>query len=63
MFMSRHHNAEMMMMMIIIIITIIIADLKKNLEAMPRKHSIDSLQKTAIFGTSHITRKVLHCET
>ena len=27
------------------------------------KHSIDSLQKTAIFGTSHIIRKVLQCET
>jgi hypothetical protein len=27
-----------------------------------RKHSIDSLQKTAILGTSHIIRKVLQCE-
>ena len=26
------------------------------------KHSIDSLQKTAIFGTSHIIRNVLQCE-
>jgi hypothetical protein len=24
-----------------------------NLEAVPGKHSIDSLQKTAILGTSH----------
>ena len=31
----------------------------KNLEAVPGKHSIDSLQKTAILGTSHIIRKVL----
>jgi len=31
--------------------------LKKNLEAMPGKHSIDSLQKTAILRTSHIIRK------
>jgi len=53
----------MIMMMIIIIIIIIIADLKKNLEAIPRKHSIDSLHKTAIFGTLHITRKVPQCET
>jgi hypothetical protein len=33
------------------------------LEAPPGKHSIDSLQKTAILGTSHVIRKVLHCET
>jgi len=36
--------------------------LKKNLENIPGKHSIDSLQKTAIFGTSHVIRKVLQCE-
>jgi hypothetical protein len=28
-------------------------DLKKNLEAAPGKHSIDSLQKAAVLGTSH----------
>ena len=37
--------------------------LRKNLEAVPGKHSIDSLQKTAIFGTAHTIRKVLQCET
>jgi len=36
--------------------------LRKNLEAVPGKHSIDSLQKTAILGTSHITGEVLQCE-
>ena len=36
--------------------------LRKNLEALPGKHSIDSLQKTAVLGTSHIIRKVLQCE-
>jgi len=36
--------------------------LKENLEVVPRRHSIDSLQKTAILGTSHIIRKVLQCE-
>ena len=36
--------------------------LRKNLEPVPRKHSIDSLQQTAILGTSHIIRKVLQCE-
>ena len=33
--------------------------LRKNLEAVPTKHSIDSLQKTVILGTPHIIRKVL----
>jgi len=33
-----------------------------SLEAVPAKHSIDSVQKTAILGTSHIIRKVLQCE-
>ena len=37
--------------------------LKKNLEAIPGKHSIDSLQKTAVHGTSHIVQKVLRSET
>ena len=37
--------------------------IRKNLEAVPGKHSIDSLQKTPILGTSHIIRKVLQCET
>ena len=41
---------------------IVTRSLRKNLEAVPRKHSIDSLQKTAILGTSHIIRKVLQCE-
>jgi hypothetical protein len=36
--------------------------LKKCLEAMPIKYSIDSLQQTATVGTSHIIRKVLQCE-
>jgi hypothetical protein len=37
--------------------------LKTNLEAIPGKHSIDSLQKTAILGISHIILKVLESET
>ena len=36
--------------------------LKENLEAVQGKHSIDSLQKTAILGISHIMWKVLQCE-
>jgi len=42
---------------------IVTRSLRKNLEVIPGKHSIDSLQKTAILGTSHIIRKVLQCET
>jgi len=42
---------------------IVTRSLRKNLETVPGKHSIDSLQKTAIFGTSHIIRNVLQCET
>jgi len=38
---------------------IVTRSLRKNLEAVPGKHSIDSLEKTAILGTSHIIRKVL----
>ena len=41
---------------------IVTRSLKKNSETIPGKHSIDSLQKTAILGTSHIIRKVLQCE-
>jgi hypothetical protein len=36
---------------------IVTESLKKNVEAIPGKHSIDSLQKTAILGTSHIIGK------
>ena len=41
---------------------IVTRSLRKNLETILGKHSIDSLQKTAILGTSHIIRKVLQCE-
>jgi len=37
--------------------------LKKVLKAVPGKHSVDSLQNTAVLGTSHIIRKVLQSET
>jgi hypothetical protein len=37
--------------------------LQKYLEAIPGQHSVDSLQKTAILGTSHVIRKVLQAET
>jgi len=41
---------------------IVTRSLRKNLETVPGKHSIDSLHKTAILGTSHIIGKVLQCE-
>jgi len=41
---------------------IVTRSLRKNLEAVPGKHSIYSLQMTAVLGTSHIIRKVLQCE-
>jgi hypothetical protein len=37
--------------------------LRRNLEAIPGKHSIDSQQNTVILGTSHIIRKVLQCKS
>ena len=36
---------------------------RNTLEAIPGKHSIHSLQKTAILGTPHTIRKVLRSET
>jgi hypothetical protein len=42
---------------------IVTRGLKKYLETIPGKHSINSLQKTAVLGTSHIIRKVLKSET
>jgi len=41
---------------------IVTRSLRKNLEEVSGKHSIDSLQKTAVLGTSHTIRKVLQCE-
>jgi len=41
---------------------IVTRSLRKNLGTVPGKHSIDSLQYTAILGISHIIRKVLQFE-
>jgi len=60
---QRMWNLKCMIIPVIIGATgIVMRSLKKNLEAIPGKNSIDSLQKTAILGTSHIIRKVLQCE-
>jgi hypothetical protein len=37
--------------------------LKKNLKALPRKHSIPSLRKRVTLGTSNVIEKVLQFET
>jgi hypothetical protein len=42
---------------------IVTKGVKKNLGAIPRKHSVDLLQNTAILGTLHIIQKVLQSET
>ena len=42
---------------------IVTRSLRKNLEAVPGKYSIDSLQKTAMLGTSHKIRKIPQYET
>ena len=63
---DKRHPYRIIIIIIIIIIGatgIVKRSLRKNLEVVPGKHSIDSLQKTAILGTSHIIRKVLQCET
>jgi hypothetical protein len=41
---------------------IVTRSLRKDLEDIPGKYPIDSLQKTAILGTSNIIRKVLQCD-
>ena len=40
----------------------VINSLNNNSEATPEKHSIDSLQKTAVLGTAHTIRKMLQSE-
>ena len=37
--------------------------LENNLGAKAEKHSVDSVHKTAVFGTAHIVWNVLQCDT
>ena len=54
---------ECMIIPVIILVTGIVAKgIQKNLEAKP-EHSVDSLQKTIILGTSNVILKVLQSET
>ena len=59
---QRMWNLKCTIVPVIIGATGIVRSLKKNFETVAVKHSIDSLQKTAILGTSHTIRKVLQCE-
>ena len=61
---QRMCNMKCMIIPVVIGATgIVTRGLKKNLEAIPGNHSIDSLQKIDILGTSHLIRKVLQYET
>jgi hypothetical protein len=42
---------------------IVTRGLKRYLLTIPGKHSVDSLQKTAVVGTPYIIRKVLQSES
>ena len=62
--MQRMWNLKCTIIPVIIGATrIVTKSVRKNMEAIPEKHSTDSLQKTAILGTSHIIRKVVQCES
>jgi hypothetical protein len=57
-------NMKCMIIPVVIgVIRIVTKGLRKNLEAIPGKHSTDLLQQTAIPGTSHILHKILQSET
>jgi hypothetical protein len=66
-FMYREKQIWNMKFMILSVIIraagIVTKGLKKNLETIPGKHSINSVQNTAVLGTSQIIRKVLQSET
>jgi hypothetical protein len=49
---------------VITAVTVIVTKgLKRYLETIPGKHSIDSVQKTIVRGASHVIRKALQSET
>jgi hypothetical protein len=61
---QRIWNLKYTVIPVIIGVTgIVTKNLKKNLEAIRGKQSIESLQQTAVLGTAHIIRKVLQCRT
>jgi hypothetical protein len=56
-------NMKCLVIPVIIGTTGIVSISIKNLETLPAQHSVGSLQKSAVLGTSHIIRKVLQAET
>jgi hypothetical protein len=60
-----HNGMETIKLMPVIIgaTGIVTKSLRKNLEAIPGKLSIDSLQQIAVLVTSYIVRRALQCET
>jgi predicted nucleotide-binding protein (sugar kinase/HSP70/actin superfamily) len=60
---NNNNNNNIIIPVIIETTEIVTKGLKKNLKAIPGKNSIDSLQQTAVLGTSHIIRKELQPET
>jgi hypothetical protein len=57
-------NMKCMIIPVIIGATGIVTNgLRKNLEAVPGKHAVESLQQTAVLGTAHIMQEVLRSET
>ena len=60
---QRMFNTKCMITPVIIGATGIVKEvLKKILKNIPGKYSVDSLQSTAMLGTSHTIRKVLQSE-
>ena len=60
---TRRRKMKCMIIPIIYETSVILKGVQKILEAIPGKHSTDSLQKTAILGTSHTIWKLLQSET
>jgi hypothetical protein len=61
---QRMWNMKCMIIPVIIgAIGVVTKGLKTNLEAITGKQSTDSLQTTAVLGTSHVIREVLQSET
>ena len=60
--MQRMWNIKCMNILVIVGVTrTVTKGLKYILEAIPGKHSTDSLQKTVMLGTLHILRKIPQC--
>jgi len=56
-------NMKRFVIPVIIGVTGIVTEGLKNQETVPGKHSVDSLQITAVLGTSHTVREVLQSES